>query len=307
MAARTDAVPKGAGGILWHTQYKASDYDASYEIYTPGKDSLRFFQEEVRWYPYTRLLTWPEKLAAIANDALNNHSLDLGVDGRFFVSLEATQTLDYGERQSGPDYVSEAYRFLMGPSLFFASYRRTEEEREQWRTSTLAEKIAQSVMAQKSEAICDSWPVLPIWTVCRRYPRQNALPIQRKSTFPTDSVRARILKELNMADSSINPETGKVPGAIVDCLSGRLLFANASTFLWLCGENEYMGMKNMTFTVAGEEQRSGKWARNQLLEGEDQIAAFLKALNKMWKTARDDWVSYDYARQWTPMVITPSL
>lgn len=216
---------KAKKGVLWSTRTNPSTYDANYPVYSPGKNSLKLMEEDLRWFVDTARLSWPEKLAVIANDALNNHSRDLGVDGRFFVSLETIRNRALLGRfgQSGPVPLDDLYRFLNGPCLFFAPYRRTDDEKAHWRASTLAQKITQQTMAGKSQHICESWPVLPIWTGGRDMPKQDALPIQRQTAFPSQSLRAEILADLNIADTSLNPKTYKMQGLLVDCFLSRAL------------------------------------------------------------------------------------
>lgn len=54
--------------------------------------------------------------------------------------------------------------------------------------------------------------------------------------------------------------------------------------------------------LVSKKAENATWVKHNLLKGDDQIAAFIKAVSETWTTAPDDWVSYEFARRWTPWV-----
>ena len=99
--------------------------------------------------------------------------------------------------------------------------------------------------------------------------------------------------------ASIMPETAQ--GLYCDILESRIMSVPFSEYLTRSVANIWQ--RRLVLVHKSKVTQCGTWARSQLLEGDDQIVAFINHVGNFLATCEPtDLVTYAHARTWAPVV-----
>ncbi|KAM0724310.1 hypothetical protein Q7P37_000192 [Cladosporium fusiforme] len=278
-----------------------------YPIYQPhAPDPLRFLWVKINTtgalgYRNDRQVPWVQKLALMANDALNNHSREIGVDGYFFASLATSSYIKRtGSEKHSFFYFPQDHRHLLGPALFFSRYNRSDRERQAWRKATIEEKLQLQSLFWKSQAVSDRSPVYPIWANSLIDPGSRS-PTTLTRFFQTTAFPSlQNLQEHNLRNTTIHPNLNIVTGAACQMFEGKILVCQAEEMRKEAREVT-RGLMSLSFRITGRETGTCRWAREKVVEHEDQITGFIRIINQMRLDNPEHMMPYEEAHSWAPV------
>ncbi|KAF2487394.1 hypothetical protein BDY17DRAFT_319940 [Neohortaea acidophila] len=256
-----------------------------YQIYDPS-DSVAFLKKTISMTT-GRAMPFAWQLALVANDALNVESKHLGVDGMFFVSYGA-----FYPKGDSADRMPESKQYIFGPQLFFARFPQLGSERELWKNKSPEDKIHLSSLYWLHQRLSNQHPVLPIWCTRSKY---SADIETRISPFPNAASFGENLSSKPQTRDTTTDATGRTKGLYVDLIQDQLLCASAQDYRERCSDGP------RGYLVPSSVQTDQEWRDQQLLDQQNPIAAFIRAVGKAYNDTPDDLITYQHARQWAPV------
>lgn len=300
-----------ARGTKPHRHIEADQAGPNEVLYRPGPQSMDFM-----WTQVTTMgsgskggkpVPWVAKLALIANDAINNYSKELGVDGYFYVSMACSSVFaKSGAADASLDGFPHARRFELGPSLFFANYRRGRRERVAWKEANVQEKLQLQSLCWKAQSLTDSHPVLPIWADDSTLPKgAERVPNQKYFTRATAFPSPKLLKDAGLEDTTIDKIRNRVLGASCLLLESKLWLGPAQRQKESSGQSDKLH-RALSLRFDHEDTDLLNRIRHNSVPGDDQIAGLIKAASRMRTEFIADLIPYGEAHAWAPVVSKPS-
>lgn len=285
----------------------------NFPIYVPGPNSLDFMWTAInttglKHTKNQRHVPWSQKLALIANDALNDHSEEIGVDGFFFTSIASSSLFKrVGEDDLAFDDFPNILRYKMGPSLFFAPYTKSRQERDAWRSANVQERLQLQSLFWKSQALSDRHLVWPIWTDASLMPSGAREPSKnpaftRSSPYPS----LKALQSREEKDTTVDKTLGIIRGGSVVLLESKLWTCTAQHQKNKTGQSDKSHLM-LRLRAQGTDSKLLRHIRSNFVDDDDQIVGFIKSIDKMYKENPEHMVTYAEAHCWGPAASTGNL
>lgn len=280
-------------------QYLLDLRDDTKRPYQPGADSHRFLSRPFRKGRSANTGSQPWCLMAIVllNDAINDHSEELGIDGWFLITSNGAVRL----------LVLPHEPWWYGPQAVFAMRTRSQQDRERWRQSTLSEKISLSSLAINAWQLDDKRAVHPIWMAWQP-PRlepgftQNArfVPFAPITKFPRGG---------RDPTTVATPSFTGTPGIFIDLTDARFVCTSAEAVkkVALSCTKTPARIALKTHATYASMAMTKTWLEEWLPQnsvnadqedGGDQIAALIKELARQMIASPEQTITFRRARAW---------